>query len=133
MILQADQPEDWVTATGVTTSVRDFVKMAFDYCGIELEFTGEGTEEKGLVKACTNSEYQLETGSEVVCVDPGYFRPTEVEQLIGDSTKARTKLGWEPEYDLNMLVEEMMKSDLKLMQKDCYLKEGGYQIMNYFE
>ncbi|MFT5426246.1 MAG: GDPmannose 4,6-dehydratase [Gammaproteobacteria bacterium] len=133
LILQADQPEDWVTATGVTTSVRDFVKKSFACCGIELEFTGEGIEEKGLVKACTNTDYQLEIGAEVVCVDAKYFRPTEVEQLIGDSTKARTKLGWEPEYDLNMLIEEMMASDLKLMQKDCYLKEGGYQIMSYFE
>jgi len=133
MILQAEQPEDWVTATGVTTTVRDFAKMAFACCGVELEFSGEGIEEKGLVKGCTNPEYQLEAGSEVVCVDPRYFRPTEVEQLIGDSTKARTRLGWEPEYDLKMLVEEMMTSDLKLMQKDCYLKEGGYQIMSYFE
>jgi len=133
MILQADEPDDWVTATGVTTTVRDFVIMAFACCGMEIEFTGEGTEEKGLVKACTNPDYQLEVGSEVVCVDPRYFRPTEVEQLIGDSSKARAKLGWEPEYDLKMMVEEMMTSDLKLMHKDCYLKEGGYQIMNYFE
>ncbi len=133
MILQAEEPDDWVTATGVTTTVRDFVIMAFACCGIEIEFTGEGTDEKGLVKACTNSDYQLEIGSEVVCVDSRYFRPTEVEQLIGDSSKARTKLGWEPEYDLKMMVEEMMASDLKLMHKDCYLKEGGYQIMNYFE
>jgi len=133
MILQADKPDDWVTATGVTTSVRDFVNMAFGCCGIELEFTGEGVEEKGLVKTCSNSDYQLEVGSEVVCVDSRYFRPTEVEQLIGDSSKARTKLGWEPEYDLKMMVEEMMASDLKLMHKDSYLKEGGYQIMNYFE
>ena len=131
--LQGNAGADIRGQTLVTTTVRDFVKMAFACCGIEIEFLGEGTEEKGLVKACTNPEYQLEIGSEVVCVDPGYFRPTEVEQLIGDPTKARTKLGWEPEYDLNMLVEEMMASDLKLMQKDSYLNEGGYQIMNYFE
>ena len=144
MILQADEPEDWVTATGVTTTVRDFVKMAFACCGIEIEFTGEGSDEVGIVKSVdkklfssliTNDESRITDfpGKEVVVVDPRYFRPTEVEQLIGDSSKARTRLGWEPEYDLKMLVEEMMTSDLKLMQKDCYLKEGGYQIMNYFE
>lgn len=144
MILQADEPEDWVTATGVTTTVRDFVKMAFACCGIEIEFTGEGSDEVGIVKSVdkklfssliTNDESRIADfpGKEVVVVDPRYFRPTEVEQLIGDPTKARTRLGWEPEYDLKMLVEEMMTSDLKLMQKDCYLKEGGYQIMNYFE
>ena len=144
MILQADEPEDWVTATGVTTTVRDFVKMAFACCGIEIEFTGEGSDEVGIVKSVdkklfssliTNDESRITDfpGKEVVVVDPRYFRPTEVEQLIGDPTKARTRLGWEPEYDLKMLVEEMMTSDLKLMQKDCYLKEGGYQIMNYFE
>ena len=144
MILQAEQPEDWVIATGVTTTVRDFVKMAFTYCGVELEFTGAGSDEVGIVKSVdkklfssliTNDESRITDfpGKEVVVVDPRYFRPTEVEQLIGDSSKARTRLGWEPEYDLKMLVEEMMTSDLKLMQKDCYLKEGGYQIMSYFE
>lgn len=133
MILQADQPEDWVIATGVTTTVRDFVKMAFAYCGVELEFNGEGVEEKGVVKSCSNPEFQLEMGREVVNVDPRYFRPTEVDLLIGDPTKANTKLGWQPEYDLKMIVDDMMRSDLKLMQKDCYLKKGGYQIMSYFE
>ncbi len=144
MILQADQAEDWIIATGVTTTVRDFVKMAFACCGIEIEFTGEGSDEVGIVKSVdkklfssliTNDESRIADfpGKEVVVVDPRYFRPTEVEKLIGDPTKARTRLGWEPEYDLKMLVEEMMTSDLKLMQKDCYLKEGGYQIMNYFE
>jgi len=144
MILQAEQPEDWVIATGVTTTVRDFVKMAFAYCGVELEFTGEGVDEVGVVKSVdeerfssliTNYESRITDflGKEVVVVDPRYFRPTEVEQLIGDPTKANTRLGWKPEYDLKMLVEEMMASDLKLMQKDCYLKEGGYQIMSYFE
>lgn len=133
MILQTDQPEDWVIATGITTPVRDFVKMAFAFCGIELEFTGKGLDEKGLVKSCTNPKYPLEIGSEVVSVDPRYFRPTEVDLLIGDPSKANTKLDWYPEYDLKMLVEDMMESDLKLMQKNCYLKEGGYQIMSYFE
>ena len=133
MILQAEEPEDWVIATGVTTSVRDFVKMAFAYCGIQLEFKGVGIDEKGYVSACTDSRYSLEIGREVVAVDPKYFRPTEVDLLIGDPTKAHTKLGWIPEYDLNGLVNDMMESDLKLMTKDQYLKDGGYRVMNYFE
>lgn len=133
MILQASEPEDWVIATGQTTTVRDFVRMAFGYCGIELEFIGEGINEKGVVKSCSNPEYQLETGLEVVAVDPRYFRPTEVDLLLGDPTKAEQKLGWKREYQLEELVNEMMASDLKLMTKDVYLKEGGYQIMSYFE
>ena len=133
MILQADEPEDWVIATGVTTTVRDFVKMAFACCGIELEFRGEGVDEKGYIKACSNPEYQLEPGMEVVAVDPRYFRPTEVELLIGDATKAHTKLGWKPEYTLQELVEDMMQSDLKLMKKDRYLQDGGYRTLSYFE
>ncbi len=133
MILQADEPEDWVIATGVTTTVRDFVKFAFGEVGIELEFKGEGVDEKGYVKACSNQEYQLEIGKEVVAVDPRYFRPTEVELLIGDATKAHTKLGWTPEYDLAGLVKDMMQSDVKLMKKDQYLKDGGYETLNYYE
>ena len=144
MILQAEQPEDWVIATGETTTVRDFVRMAFSYVGVELEFKGEGVDEVGIIKAVneqrfssllTNHESRITDfiGKEIVTVDPRYFRPTEVEQLIGDPTKANTQLGWKPEYDLKMLVEEMMASDLKLMQKDCYLKKGGYKIMSYFE
>lgn len=133
MILQADEPEDWVIATGKTTPVRDFVRMSFAEAGIELEFKGEGVDEKGYVKSCANPEFQLEIGKEVLAVDPKYFRPTEVDLLIGDPTKARTKLGWECKYDLQALVKDMMQSDLKLMQKDQYLKEGGYQTLNYFE
>jgi len=133
MILQADEPEDWVIATGTTTTVRDFVKMAFAYAGIELEFRGEGVEEKAIVKASTNPKYSVEVGKEVVAVDPRYFRPTEVDLLIGDPSKANTKLGWTPEYDLKMLVDDMMQSDLTLMTKDQYLKDGGYTTMNYFE
>ncbi len=113
MILQADEPEDWVIATGVTTTVRDFVKMAFGYCGIELEFKGEGVDERGYVVSCINPDYQLEIGKEVIAVDANYFRPTEVELLIGDATKAREKLGWIPEYDLKELVDDMMASDIK--------------------
>ena len=133
MILQADQPEDWVIATNKTTTVRDFVRMAFAEVGIKLEFKGEGAAEKGFVLSCDLPEYQLEIGKEVVCVDPKYFRPTEVDLLIGDATKAKEKLGWVPEYDLQDLVKDMMESDLKLMKKDQYLKEGGFYTYNYFE
>ncbi len=133
MILQADTPEDWVIATGKTTTVRDFVKMAFAHVGIELEFKGEGVDEKGYVLSCSNAEYQLPLGKEVVAVDPRYFRPTEVDLLLGDPTKAEQKLGWKREHSLEDLVSEMMESDLKLMTKDVYLKEGGYKIMSYFE
>lgn len=133
MILQADEAEDWVIATNTTTPVRDFVRMAFGHAGIELEFKGVGVEEKAYVKSCANPEYQLEIGKEVLAVDPKYFRPTEVDLLIGDATKAKEKLGWVPEYDLKDLVNDMMQSDLKLMKKDQYLKDGGYRIMNYFE
>jgi GDPmannose 4,6-dehydratase len=133
MILQADEAEDWVIATGKTTPVRDFVRMSFAEVGIELEFKGEGADERGYVKACNNPEFQLEIGKEVLAVDPKYFRPTEVDLLIGDPTKARTKLGWECKYDLPALVKDMMQSDLKLMQKDQYLKDGGYETLNYFE
>ena len=133
MILQHDQPEDWVIATGTTTSVRDFVRMAFQFVGIELEFNGEGVDEKGTVKSCSNPDYQLEIGKEVVAVDPRYFRPTEVDLLIGDPTKAKEKLGWVPEIALQELVNDMMKSDLHLMSREEYLKSGGYRINNYFE
>ena len=133
MILQADEPEDWVIATGQTTTVRDFVRMAFLYAGIELEFKGEGVEEKGYVVSCSNSEYQVAIGTNVVAVDPRYFRPTEVDLLLGDPTKAEKKLGWNREYNLKDLVDDMMKSDLKLMTKDVYLKDGGYRINSYFE
>ncbi|PPK96701.1 GDPmannose 4,6-dehydratase [Nonlabens xylanidelens] len=133
MILQHDQPEDWVIATGTTTSVRDFVRMSFQYIGIELEFTGVGVDEKGTIKSCSNPDYQLEIGREVVAVDPRYFRPTEVDLLIGDPSKAKEKLGWVPEIALQELVNEMMESDLHLMSREEYLKSGGYRINNYFE
>lgn len=116
-ILQQDQPEDFVIATGITTEVREFVRLAFAELGIAIKFKGQGVEERGYVTACTNEMYQLEIGKEVVAVDPNYFRPTEVELLIGDSTRARTKLGWEPQYDLNMLVKEMMENDVKEFEK----------------
>jgi GDPmannose 4,6-dehydratase len=133
MILQSDKAEDWVIATGTTTTIRDFVKMAFSHIGIELEFQGIGLNEKAFVKACNNIKYQLEIGKEVLSIDPKYFRPTEVDLLIGDPTKAKTKLGWELEYDLPALIKDMMQSDLKLMTKDQYLIDGGYETLNYFE
>jgi GDPmannose 4,6-dehydratase len=132
-ILQQDEPEDFVIATGVTTTVRDFVKMSFKEVGVELEFKGEGVEEKGYVVACSDPEYQLEIGKNVVCVDPNYFRPTEVELLIGDATKSKTKLGWEPKYDLQALVKDMMQADLELFKRDTYLMEGGHRVLNYHE
>lgn len=133
MILQADEAEDWVIATGKTTPVREFVRMAFAEAGIELEFKGKGVEEKAYVAACTHPEYQIPIGKEVLNVDPKYFRPTEVDLLIGDATKAKEKLGWEPKITLEALVKDMMQSDLKLMEKDRYLREGGYETLNYFE
>lgn len=133
MILQADEAEDWVIATGKTTTVRDFVKMCFAHAGVQLDFKGQGSEESGYVKACNNPEFQIEIGKEVIAVDAKYFRPTEVDLLIGDASKARKKLGWVPDYDLPALVEDMMSSDLSLMKKQQYLKDGGYRIKNYFE
>lgn len=133
MILQAEEAEDWVIATGTTTPVREFVRMSFAEVGVELEFKGEGVNEKGYVKVCNNPKFQLEIGKEVLAVDPKYFRPTEVDLLIGDPSKAKTKLGWECKYDLQDLVKDMMQSDLKLMQKDQYLKNGGYTTLNYYE
>ena len=112
LILQQDIPEDFVIATGITTRVREFIKMAFAEVGIELSFTGEGVNEKGMVAACTNPAYQVAVGKQVVAVDPAYFRPTEVELLIGDATKAKEKLGWQPKYSLAELVKEMVASDL---------------------
>ena len=133
MILQADKPEDWVIATGITTSVRDFLKMSFAYVGIELEFKGKGVDEKGFVKSCNNPKYQVGQGNEVIAVDPEYFRPTEVQLLIGNPAKAKEKLGWVAEHSLSDLVNDMMESDLLLMTKEQYLKDGGYQIMNNCE
>ena len=133
MILQAEKAEDWVIATGVSKSVREMVITAFDFVGIELEFQGTGKDEKAIVKSCNNDNFQLEIGKEVLSIDPNYYRPTEVDYLIGDPTKAKEKLGWVPEYDFNTLVGEMMKSDLVLFQKDKYLSEGSHKTLNYNE
>lgn len=122
LILQQDQPEDFVISTGVTTPVRDFIRMAFREVGVELNFEGEGIDEKGIVVSSSNPEYAFEIGQVVVQIDPAYFRPTEVDLLIGDNTKAKTKLGWTPKYTLDMLVKEMMEADLAIFQKEKYLK-----------
>jgi GDPmannose 4,6-dehydratase len=133
MILQADMPEDWVIATGKTTSIRDFIKLCFKHIGIELKFIGEGINEKGLVISCSNIKYQIEIGAEVIAIDSKYFRPSEVDLLIGDPSKAKSKLGWQSKTTVNELVEEMMNSDLKLMEKESLLKLNGYNTLNYFE
>ncbi|MEN9729033.1 MAG: GDP-mannose 4,6-dehydratase [Bacteroidota bacterium] len=117
LILQQEKPEDFVIATGITTTVRDFIRMAFDEVGIEIKFSGEGVNEIATIAACNNPLYQVEIGKEVVAVDPRYFRPTEVELLIGDPTKAKEKLGWKLQYDLPALVKDMMASDVQLFTK----------------
>lgn len=145
LILQQDQPDDYVIATGVTTSIRDFVKMAFAEIGADLEFQGEGVNEVALLAGVNETvfknvvgesyldQFKQRIGSIVVGVDPQYFRPTEVDLLIGNAEKAQRKLGWIPMYTLEDLVHDMMVSDIKLMKKESYLREGGYRILNYFE
>ena len=141
LILQQEKPEDFVIATGQTTEIREFVKMAFGHVGVTLGFKGEGVDEVGFVEHIDQERFEkatgknntLQIGQEVVFVDPRYFRPTEVDLLIGDPTKAQEKLGWKPKYDLPALVEDMMSSDIKLMKKQDYLKEGGFETKNYFE
>ena len=132
-ILQQDEPEDFVIATGVTTTVRDFIRLAFAEVGIEVEFTGEGVAEKGHVVRFTNPDCKLDVGEVVVEIDPRYFRPTEVELLIGDPTKAKTKLGWVPKHDLTSLVKDMVHADVELFRRDAYLLEGGHKVYSYHE
>ncbi|MFM7217181.1 MAG: GDP-mannose 4,6-dehydratase [Bacteroidota bacterium] len=132
-MLQLDKPEDFVIATGTTTSVRDFIQMAFKEAGIEIRFEGKGTDEKAIIAAVHNKECQRKAGDVVVQIDPKYFRPTEVDLLIGDPSKAKEKLGWSPKYDLKALVKEMVAADMELFRKDKYLKEGGHTVMNYHE
>jgi GDPmannose 4,6-dehydratase len=132
LILQQEEAEDFVIATGITTEIRDFVRMAFGEVGIELEFSGERENEVATVAAC-NAEYQIPVGTTVVKVDPRYYRPTEVDLLIGDATKARTKLGWEPKYSLEELVREMVASDVDCFRKEVLLKESGFAIKNQYE
>jgi GDPmannose 4,6-dehydratase len=144
LILQQETPDDYVIATGITTEVREFVRMAFAEIGIVIDFKGEGIDEKGYIASINEILFTEQVGESflplvkaitepVVQVDANYFRPTEVELLIGDATKSRTKLNWIPEYDLKALVQDMMHSDVKLMKKETYLKEGGFRVMNYFE
>jgi len=133
LILQQDTAEDYVIATGITTAVREFVRMAFGEVGITIDFKGEGINEKGYVVSCSNALYQITVGKEVVAVDEKYFRPTEVDLLIGDPTKSNTKLGWKPKYDLKGLIIEMMAADVELFKKEKLLKDSGYVIKNQFE
>jgi len=145
LILQQDQPDDYVIATGVTTTIRDFILMAFSEAGVSIEFKGTGADEKGYLAGIDREKFEeivgaayyeniaARMGEMIVGVDKAYFRPTEVELLIGNATKARTRLDWTPQYDLKALCNDMMLSDLKLMKKETYLKDGGYRIMNYFE
>ncbi|WP_353722551.1 GDP-mannose 4,6-dehydratase [Dyadobacter sp. 676] len=133
LILQQETPEDFVIATGVTTRIREFVRMAFAEVGIEVEFSGEGVNEIAKVVKCSNPEFQVEIGKEVVAVDPRYFRPTEVELLIGDPTKSIEKLGWKPKYDLKALVNDMVTADVQLFRKDRLLESSGHRVPNYYE
>jgi GDPmannose 4,6-dehydratase len=141
LMLQQDKPEDFVIATGVTTTVREFIKMAFNELGIEVEFSGNDINERGViididqqkVKELGINADALKFGQTVVKIDAKYFRPTEVELLIGDATKAKEKLGWVPKYDLQALVSDMIESDLHMVKKDDYLKKGGFKTLNYFE
>lgn len=147
LILQQEEPDDYVIATGITTSIREFILRAAAEIGLEVVFRGEGPSEKGILAAVDEKTFTHKVGERflegihrkvaeqhlVVAVDPKYFRPTEVDLLIGDPAKAHEKLGWQPEYDLNGLIAEMMEGDVKLMQKESYLKEGGFRVLNYFE
>ncbi len=133
LMLQQDKPEDFVIATGVTTTIRDFIIMAFREIGVELEFTGTGVNEKGTVVSSSNPDYPVPVGQVVIAIDPRYFRPTEVELLIGDPSKAKKKLGWSPKRDLAQLVKEMVASDVNLFQKDKLLQKAGHAIKNWNE
>jgi len=141
LILQQEKPEDFVIATGVTTTVRDFVRMAFAELGIEVEFSGKDAQEKGVIIDRDEAVLErlgipvenIKLGQTVVKVDAQYFRPTEVDLLIGDPSKAKNQLGWEPKFTLPMLVKDMVSSDLQLMRKEEYLRKGGFNSMNYFE
>ncbi len=148
LILQQEQPDDYVIATGITTTIRDFIKLTCKEIGLLVDFKGEGLDEKGIIVGVDENTFIEKIGkeylenisqritsnnNEIICVDPRYFRPTEVELLIGDPSKAMNKLGWKPEYDLAGLVKDMIESDIKLMKKDSFLRKNGYDIKNYFE
>ncbi|WP_143308024.1 GDP-mannose 4,6-dehydratase [Chitinophaga vietnamensis] len=133
LMLQQDKAEDFVIATGITNTVRDFIRMAFEEIGVELEFKGSGIDEKGIVKSVADANHILKPGQEVVAVDSRYFRPTEVELLIGDPAKAQQKLGWKPQYDLAGIVKEMVAADLELFKRERVLKDAGFKVLNQFE
>ena len=132
LILQQDEPEDFVIATGITTEVREFIRMAFEEVGVELEFKGKEVNETAVVKSCT-SEYHFKTGQTVMRIDPRYFRPTEVDLLIGDPTKAQEKLGWKPKYDLKALVKEMVAADVHAFQQERLLIDSGFDVARQYE
>jgi GDPmannose 4,6-dehydratase len=133
LMLQQEKPEDYVIATGISTSVREFIKLAFGEIGITIEFKGSHEKEKGYVVACSNPLYDLPAGKEIVCIDPRYFRPAEVDYLIGDASKAKAKLGWQPKYDLPALIKEMVHADIDLFEREKLLSTAGYSIKNQFE
>jgi len=133
LMLQQDIPEDFVIATGQTTKVRDFIKKAFNELGVEIEFQGKGIDEIGIIRSCTNKEFNLQEGKVVIKIDEKYFRPSEVDILIGDATKAREKLGWKPKYNLDGLINDMVHADYELFKRDQYLLKGGHKVFNYHE
>tara|TARA_B100001057_G_C22756540_1_gene914031 strand:- start:207 stop:1322 length:1116 start_codon:yes stop_codon:yes gene_type:complete len=133
MILQHKNPDDWVISTGRTTSIRDFVRMSFSHIGITIKFEGKGIHEKGIVKSVNNTKYNIPIGKEILSVDEKYFRPTEVDLLVGDSSKAKQILGWQPEISLEEMVAEMIDSDLKIFERQKYLRKGGHFSPNQFE
>jgi len=133
LMLQQPQPEDYVVATGVTTSVRDFVKKAFLEAGIEITFRGEADQETAIVTRLLNKDIGLTEGDEVVSVDPRYYRPTEVDLLIGDASRAQQKLGWKPKYDLDALIREMVQSDIDHFKKERLLLDSGFRVRNQHE
>lgn len=134
LMLQQEEPQDFVIATGITTTVREFIRLSFAELGVEVEFSGEGIEEKGIVKKMdSNCEWNLSIGQEVVAVDSRYFRPTEVDLLLGNPEKAKKVLGWKPSYDLPSLVQEMVRADLELFKREKLLKDAGYKVLNQFE
>lgn len=133
LMLQQDEPEDFVIATGITTSVRDFVKMAFAHAGVEVAFEGKNEKEKAIVIHVADPGIRLSKGDAVVEVDSRYYRPTEVDLLQGDATKAKQKLGWVPKYNLNELIKEMVHADIEHFRKDVLLKNSGFQTLRQFE
>lgn len=133
LMLQHHEPQDFVIATGTTTPVRDFIRMAFAEVGIEIEYRGKGIDEVAIITACNNPNFQVPVGKEVIGIDKRYFRPTEVDLLIGDPSKAKKLLGWQPKHSLQDLVKDMMQADVNLFQKDLYLQKGGHETKNYFE